>query len=140
MSILKTLAVCGFAILPSATLCAQEAKILEERHVESVARIFMHTTTSFSLLVPDGEVTWKLIDASNCVTSTTRNCDAIVFITDVPEGKPMWYRVIRFREPGRWAATDRAEFHIHTLSDIEGGGWRRSSGKSTSYGTTNVIE
>ncbi len=138
MSISKLVTACLFLMFQGSAVFAQEINTVEERRMLNVARIFMHTPTPFSLLVPVGEVEWGLVDASNCAAK--RRCDEVVFLMDVPADKPMWYRAFRFQKHGNWFYTDRAEFHIRTPADIEGGGWSRRSGKKTIYGTTNVIQ
>lgn len=56
---------------------------------------------------------------------------------DVSEGKPMWVKIIQGVYPSGYVDEVRYEAHIHSVKEVEGGGW--DHGKS-GRGTNVVVQ
>lgn len=67
----------------------------------------------------------------------------VVYKYDVASSDMMWAQLKSWeKESGDWPnfATYTVEFHIHDVSEIEGGGWSRRQGKIQVHGNTTVVQ
>jgi hypothetical protein len=99
----------------------------EEETTYQVERVFMHTVNSYSFLIFDKDTKEiKSVGFGECKKITA----------DVELEKPMWIKV---KKTSFRTGDDEyfVEIHIHSVKDINGGGWNR--GKFGS-GQTSVVE
>ena len=99
----------------------------EEMSVTDIVRVFMHTETYYSALRDVGTPVlekWRF---------STGHADLIRIMTNAKPNESMW---IYYKKNSHYTY-QTVDIHIHTPSEIEGGGWNH--GKHGS-GQTNVIE
>lgn len=101
---------------------------------DDIVRIFMQQATTYIFLVRDSEGSFSLKETYAYPRAN------IKFFTDVPADKPM-FAIRTVCDTGSFSPTKwYLEIHIHAVASIEGGGWTGKSGKTTTYGQTQVIE
>ena len=127
MKILR-LVIFGF-LLALAVGCNNE---ITEGKIVNVERIYWHEGCKYSFTVPtEGSLGFHNESVPGLCTS-----DDVSIIPDVPVGEKMWvYYVNTFSLGDRFL--NKMEIHVHTLADINGGGWNHGK---FGHGQTTVIE
>ncbi len=115
------------------TIEAKEPPVDDGFVKENFVRLFYHQKEEYSIIKINEDksivfVYFGMYDVRNLGPS-------FKIICDVPIGKPMWYE--GHRKPKFFGGWKDLELHIHSPTDINGGGW--DEGKH-GKGQTNVIE
>lgn len=107
-----------------------ETKCEPDQKIENITRVLMHEHRRWTLIVLPANSTELRMIYLKLVWGYAK------VINDVPEGQPMWARVIWYKQWGE-SRIKRLEIHIHSAKDINGAGWNHGK---FGHGQTQVIE
>jgi hypothetical protein len=115
--------------LYTAVICPTIIEVRDQQEtIGNVSRIFMHALNEYTLLVSeDGQEIPKSILLARDPT----------FVQDVPAGQAMWVQAVYDRRQDGTHVYKSAVFHIRTMEDLDGGGWRRLKGE---HEMTSVVD
>jgi hypothetical protein len=130
-SVLKLIALVFAFIMPMHTAVAQKEGSSKRMEIE---RLFMHQVGVFSVVImtPQGEFSFEEI----------KQIWGVHVVPDVPQEKKMYVEYISFHE-GSWGMDGRYSkivIHIHSVEDINGGGYEVRYGKSHQQVQTTVVK
>jgi len=107
--------------------------------VDGVVRVLMHQPDEYTIMIKSAnssEIAMKHI----IVTKT----NATKFLADVSAGEDAWVKLTKdqlFNKSSLYYYARSIEFHIHSVKEVDGGGWEKREGRrSTHQGQTNIIE
>lgn len=104
------------------------SKTEERNEKQDIVAVWKHEANHYSVTVKEGNT---LMDKAFYGNFST------IIITDVPKDKSMWYEA-HFKESSfSGGGYDSLKIHIHSIDDINGGGWNH--GKFGS-GTTERVQ
>ena len=100
-----------------------------DRKYDHVERVFMNSTNSYTLYV-------RAAGGGIDTVALHMNGPPLI-VDDVPAGRPMWALYHAGDSSCVAGADDRYEIHVHSVRDVDGGGWNHGKGGN---GQIEVVE
>lgn len=119
-------------VLAATMLLQGCSKAPPDEKIGNIVRILMHEPGHYTVLTQESP-TSAIIERSAPRGTLTE----ATYLSDVPEDQPMWLSS-HSELIGIAGIRTYVVFHIHSVQDINGAGWR-NSGKFGSSGQTNVV-
>jgi hypothetical protein len=133
--VIKFLVIFSLVFVFANPVCIGCKRQLIEQRYEYVTRVFMHAPREYTFFCQS--------PGSAVITSYHFYTVNAKFLADIPDGEFMWV-IMRTRGDrplmNESASVLDLEMHIHSVKDVNGGGWRLNRGKfGAEEGQTNVV-